>query len=127
MNRRNFTKAACGAVAASRTAAWIKRNEGEVGDQPLLVVAVLYAREGKADDLGRELQSRVPLSRKEPGCLEYHLSRGVDDKQLFVLHEKWRSKADLDQHFEMPYMKQWAVRRDEFVATRELLMLSELA
>ena len=59
--------------------------------------------------------------------MEYRLCRGIDDPPVFALQEKWRSRADLNGHFEMPYMKEWANRRDQFVAKRELLMLNQVA
>jgi len=115
-----------GAATLSPMAIWVRLANMETKGETVIVVAVLRAREDKADELARELLSRLPLSRREPGCLEYRLSRGIEDHHLFVLQEQWRSKTDLDHHFEMPYMKEWALRRDDFVAQRELLMLSQL-
>jgi quinol monooxygenase YgiN len=33
------------------------------------------------------------------------LHQAPDDKSLFIFHENWKSKEDLDRHLEMPYLK----------------------
>lgn len=70
--------------------------------QPLTIVAILRARAGREEELGRRLAELVDPTRTEPGCLNYDLHRADADPAVWVLHENWRSDADLDLHFATP-------------------------
>lgn len=50
----------------------------------------------------------MPLSRAEPGCLKYDLLRVAHAPDQFVFFEMWKSRADLDEHFQKPYFKLFA-------------------
>jgi len=47
----------------------------------------------------------TPLSRAEPGCLRYDFLQSPHDPNKFVFFELWKSRADLDEHFQKPYFK----------------------
>jgi quinol monooxygenase YgiN len=50
----------------------------------------------------------------EPGCLSCHIYRDLQEKDVFMLKEVWRSEEDLDLH----------LRSDEY---RNLLVILEMA
>lgn len=95
-------------------------------DDPITVVAVLQARAGRADALEKELKSNGEKARAESGCIQYMIHRGVDNPSLFILYETWSSREALNAHFEMPYMRTWAARRDEFIERREVNILQAM-
>lgn len=70
--------------------------------QTLTIVAILRARAGREDELGRRLAALVAPTRAEPGCINYDLHRADADPAVWVLHENWRSDADLALHFATP-------------------------
>ena len=57
----------------------------------------------------------VEPSRKEPGCVEYHMLRDKHDPSLFMFYEVWASKADLDVHSALPHMQQFAEQRMDYL------------
>jgi quinol monooxygenase YgiN len=65
-----------------------------------LVNAVFYTVPPEAADeaeaLLLELRDR---SREEAGCLGFEVARGIDESNLFALHEVWRDQAALEQHY----------------------------
>ena len=71
----------------------------------LTLIAFLRAKPDSADELGRRLSALVEPTRLEPGCIDYQLHRSSSDPGLWVLYENWRSQADLDLHFQMPYLR----------------------
>jgi quinol monooxygenase YgiN len=73
----------------------------------LIVVARVKARAGKEEELRRELSGLVGPTRSEPGCISYDLHRSVEDPNVFMFYEKWRSREDLDRHLEKAYLKAW--------------------
>lgn len=79
----------------------------------LTLVAFLRAKPGQADELGRRLQALVAPTRSEAGCLNYDLHRSTQDADVWMLYENWKSRADLDSHFQTPYLKDFVGRINE--------------
>lgn len=62
------------------------------------VVAVLYAKSGREDELRRNLTALVEPSRKDEGNLGYELYVQQDDPRRFVFVEHWASADAQHQH-----------------------------
>ena len=71
----------------------------------VVVVAVIRAKEGSEDDVLRGLSEATAQTHAEEGCLRYAIHRHVEDPTRFVLVERWRSRAELDEHFTKPYVQ----------------------
>jgi quinol monooxygenase YgiN len=72
----------------------------------LTLVASLRATPGQSEELGRRLNALVEPTRAEAGCINYDLHRSNEDRAVWMLYENWRSAADLNAHFETPYLKE---------------------
>ncbi len=70
-------------------------------------IAFIRAQSGKSDVLGEWLNNLAEPSRQEPGCINYDVHRSLDDPNIWCVYENWRSKADLDAHFELTHMKEF--------------------
>ncbi|MDH0303079.1 MULTISPECIES: putative quinol monooxygenase [unclassified Pseudomonas] len=57
----------------------------------------------------------VEPSRREPGCIEYHMLRDKEDPSLFVFYEVWADKAALDVHSALPHMAAFFERRMDYL------------
>ncbi len=84
--------------------------------QPLTIVAILRARAGCEDELGRRLAELVAPTRAEPGCIHYDLHRDNTDPAVWVLYETWKSPADLDRHFAQDYLVRMLADFDRLLA-----------
>jgi quinol monooxygenase YgiN len=73
--------------------------------EPLTLVARLRAKTGQEAGLRHELQGLVSPTRAEAGCLRYDLHESKTEPGWFLLYEMWKSEADLDTHFQTPYLK----------------------
>lgn len=71
----------------------------------ITVVVRIQAKPGCEDLLERELRTSVAPTHTEAGCIRFALHRGVNDRSVFVLVERWRSDADLQEHLQKPYVK----------------------
>ncbi|MBV8298794.1 MAG: antibiotic biosynthesis monooxygenase [Candidatus Eremiobacteraeota bacterium] len=74
----------------------------------MLINAVTYTFPTEAMDevenLFKELRA---ASLREPGCLGYEVCRGdADASGTFVLYEKWRDAAALDEHYQQVHFVQ---------------------
>jgi quinol monooxygenase YgiN len=79
----------------------------------LTLVAFLRAQPGKGDELGSRLQALIAPTRSEPGNINYDLHRSNEDPDLWMLYENWTTPADLEAHFQQPYLKAFISRLDE--------------
>jgi quinol monooxygenase YgiN len=74
----------------------------------LTVIATLRAKPGKEAELKDHLTTLVGHTRTETGCISYDLNQRQDDPAIFVMVEHWTGRSALDQHLQMPYMREFA-------------------
>jgi quinol monooxygenase YgiN len=84
--------------------------------KPVTVVAQFKARLGQEKAVRQELLSLVDPSRKDVGCMSYDLHQALDNPTLFLFHENWVSKADLDAHLQKPDLQAVLGRVGQMVA-----------
>lgn len=82
----------------------------------LTLLAVLTAKRGQEEELGRRLKALIAPTLTETGCINYNLHQSPSDPAVFMLYENWTSKAALDEHFAMPYLVDFIARKDEVLA-----------
>ncbi len=82
---------------------------------PIVSLAILKAKANKEDELRDALRALVPLTRQEPGCLDYTLFEQSDSPGTFYMRESFKDRAALDEHSSMPYFKAFTVRFDELL------------
>lgn len=71
---------------------------------PLTVTARIKAKPDQVAAL-RELLLALPdPTRREDGCLNYDLHQSTEDPCVFLFHENWRGKAELDRHLQSPHV-----------------------
>jgi len=80
------------------------------------VFARMKAKDGMEEDVRQGLLSLARQTKSEEGCIDYELHQSVDDKALFMFYENWRSKEDLDKHFEMPYLTSFLQKADQILS-----------
>jgi quinol monooxygenase YgiN len=91
-------------------------------------IAILQARTGQREALRDALLALVPLTRQEPGCLDYTLFEGTDTPGCFYMRESFASAAALEAHGSQAYFQAFARRFDELLARPlELVGLTWLA
>ena len=62
------------------------------------LTAIIKSQPDKAAQMKAVLEELVQGSRNEAACLQYDLHQAVADPNIFILHEIWRSAAELDAH-----------------------------
>lgn len=82
----------------------------------LTVIATLRAQAGKEAALKEVLTALVVHTRREPGCIDYHLHQQNDDSAVFVFYENWQDQAELDKHMQQPYMRELAALGPDLLA-----------
>lgn len=67
------------------------------------IIARAKVQPGREDEVERALRENAAASRDESGCVSYSVLRGDDG--AFMTIERWRSKADADQHMTTPHVQ----------------------
>jgi len=80
------------------------------------VIASMRARPGKEQEVKEALLGLCAPTRAEKGCLNYDLHQSPDDPALFLFHENWATKADLDAHSQSAHLQAWRKRATDLLA-----------
>ncbi len=78
-----------------------------MGTAPVTVVVRIKARPGMEARVREELESLLAPTRSEKGCLNFDMHEATDDETLFLFHENWTSREDLETHLAAPHIKHW--------------------
>lgn len=92
----------------------------------LYLTARLKVKDGKVEELKSAALAIVEPSRAEEGCITYNVHQSLEDETVFIWRESWKSKADLDEHFEMDYVKNFFGVVNEIAAEPPQITLSKL-
>ena len=65
----------------------------------------MTARPEKLKELTQSLQSIIEKVRKERGCLYLGFYQSYEDKNEYLLIEKWASQEDSEAHLQSDYFK----------------------
>ena len=83
--------------------------------EKVTVVATFKAKAGMEEATREAVLALVAPTRSEPGCINYDLHQSTEDRSVIMLYENWTSKKDLDDHLEMPYLKDFLGRADDLL------------
>jgi quinol monooxygenase YgiN len=68
------------------------------------VTGFTRAKPEHRDKIKEILLSFAIRAREEEGCLQYHVHRDIEDPNLIVFYEVWRSMKDMERHLTQPYL-----------------------
>jgi quinol monooxygenase YgiN len=72
-------------------------------DGPLFLVVTIKPRLDRLEEAEAQLQSMRENTLKEPGCEFMHFLQPQDDPNIWMMLEKFRSRAAWDEHMAQPY------------------------
>jgi quinol monooxygenase YgiN len=55
-------------------------------------------KEGKIDAVLRTIQGLLEPMRVQPGCLGFRCSRDIEDENVTILEERWKTQKDMERH-----------------------------
>jgi quinol monooxygenase YgiN len=97
--------------------------------QAVVILALLHAKAGKEDEVGRRLSALVSATRQEPGAVTYDLHRSIDDPALWFVYEIYRSEEAVAAHMATPYLQSFLAAGAELLdrpgEIRKFAMVSE--
>jgi len=73
----------------------------------IYVVATLIVKPDSLAALHEAAMPCIEATREEPGCVAYDLHASVSNSRRVVFVEQWKSREDLESHFNAPHLKAW--------------------
>lgn len=71
----------------------------------IITLAIIFtARVDKVSELRDALVALVEPTLKEPGCLNYELSQLEENKEQFIMYEKWENQGYLERHLQQKHV-----------------------
>jgi len=95
-------------------------------DEKIVLVARLKVREDAVEEAKRLALGIVADSRTEEGCVNYDVHQAIDDPTVFVWHETWKNRAALDNHFELPYFKEFFAAAGALAAEEPQITITKM-
>ena len=83
------------------------------------VMVRLKTKPGMGARLQKAALGLIPKTRQEAGCIDYcfHMDEKYPDS--FMFYENWMSQKDLDEHLDMPYLKEFQQLLEVVLADKE--------
>jgi len=95
--------------------------------QEVSVIVLIEVQSGKREEQILAFNELSPQVLAEDGCLQYELKQNIDNKNHFVLLEKWESEEALSAHDKTPHMVASDEKNSSFRAKpATVLMLSNI-
>jgi quinol monooxygenase YgiN len=79
-------------------------------------IVIIRAKAGKTDALGQALRELIVPTRREKQCAAYDLHQSGEDKDVWMVYERWRSKEGVEAHLAEPYVQAFVARLGDLVA-----------
>ena len=98
----------------------------------IYVVATIELADGMREAFLAEQRILLPLVRAEQDCIEYaptvdqplsDLPKTPPRADTIIMHEKWRTLANLQAHAVAPHMKAYAGKVKDFTVNRAIHVL----
>jgi quinol monooxygenase YgiN len=94
----------------------------------LFIFARFHARAGQENAVEQALRDVAGPSRREPGCVGFHVFRSTPEPTLYYIHSRWRHEAAFDAHAGLAHTIQFLNRMEQLIdepreATRAEIIL----
>ena len=93
----------------------------------LILIAKFRTKTEGREKMINMSKGMVDNSRKEEGCIVYDFLQDPFDQDSFTFYERWRSREDLELHFEKSYFRDFAERCPDLLETPGSIVTYEVA
>jgi quinol monooxygenase YgiN len=73
--------------------------------KPFAIVVEFKVKGGKEKEFEATFKPALAATKKEPGCIAYELNRDPDQPDVYLMFEKFKSVAALEDHLKQQYTK----------------------
>ena len=78
----------------------VKLIKSKVKDpaKPFAILVTFKVKAGNEAAFEKAFAPAIPATKQEPGCVSYELNRDPDHPDVYVMYEKFRSVAAIEDH-----------------------------
>ncbi|WP_225744879.1 putative quinol monooxygenase [Marinilactibacillus sp. Marseille-P9653] len=91
-----------------------------------VINAQFFIKEDKREVFIEDTKALIAETRKEEGCLEYHLYESLEERNLFIMVEVWADDAAIEIHNQSPLLQKLFGNVADFSAKAPVLRVSDL-
>ena len=74
----------------------------------LILVVRLTIKTGHEDEVIESFEKLQEETRREPGCIQYVVQRGLENPRHYLIYEQYTDQAALDTHRASAHFKEYA-------------------
>jgi quinol monooxygenase YgiN len=93
----------------------------------LILIAKFRTKPERRKQMMEMSKGMLGPSRSEEGCIVYEFLQDPFDPDSFTFYEKWRSRRDLDLHFEEQHFKEFEKKFPELIEGPESVVAYEVS
>lgn len=93
----------------------------------LILIAKFKTKPGCEEQMIELAKNAIGPSNNEEGCIIYEFLQNPFSSDSFTFYEKWRSREDLELHFEEPHFKEFAAKVPDLIQGEPSLVSYEIA
>ena len=71
--------------------------------KPFAILVTFKVKAGQEKKFEEAFPPCLAATRKEPGCVAYHLNRDPDEPNTYIMYEQFKSVAALDDHLKQKH------------------------
>jgi quinol monooxygenase YgiN len=91
------------AAADDHPAVALVKSKVKDPTKPFALLVSIKVKAGKQKEFEAAFAPCIAATKKEPGCLAYELNRDADDPTAYVMFEKFKSVAALQEHLKQEH------------------------
>ena len=92
----------------------------------ITIAAKLVAKKGSVEAVKAELLKLVLPTRKENGCIGYHLHQDNSDPAVFLFYETWESAAAIEKHISSDHYRAYVKALDGLLEEKVVNKMTRL-
>lgn len=100
--------------------------KADMDRKPVTVIAGVFAKPGMEDEVRQMLLGLLEPSRKDDGCISYHLHEEPEQPGRFWFLEVWASKEQLEAHLAQPHLVGFAAKKDQYLTEMTVTVCSQI-
>lgn len=78
----------------------------------LTIVAHIHANPDQVELVKAEPEKLIPITRAEPGCIQYDLHQDNENPAHFLFYENWESRELWQAHMNAPHLAAYVQATD---------------
>ena len=78
----------------------------------LTIIANIHVKADAIEWVKRELEKLIPITRNEPGCIQYDLHQDNENPAHFMFYENWQSRELWQTHMNAPHLAAYMAATD---------------